>query len=93
MPGLTEWPHLHRAGAPEAPVLLMLHGTGDDEHGIAVLAAHLAPAATVLAPRGLVREQGMNRWFRRLAEGVFDVAEVVARAGQLAAFLTAARTY
>ncbi len=80
------------AGASDShPVLLMLHGTGGNEHEIASLAELLEPRAAVLAPRGRVSENGMNRFFRRLAEGVFDVADVVHRAGELAAFVSAAR--
>lgn len=90
-PTLAEWPHLFRAGEPGQPVLLMLHGTGDTENGIAPLATHLDPRAGVLAPRGLVREGGATRWFRRMGEGVFDVDDVIVRAGELAAFIAAAR--
>jgi phospholipase/carboxylesterase len=87
---ITDWPHLFRAGEPGSAVLLMLHGTGGDEHDISTLAGHLDPNAGVLAPRGRVSEQGANRWFRRLAEGVFDVDDVEARADELAGFVSAA---
>ena len=90
MSALADWPHLFRAGEPGSPVLLMLHGTGGDEHDISTLAGHLDPNAGVLAPRGRVTEQGANRWFRRLAEGVFDVDDVEARADELAGFVSAA---
>ncbi|TFC44671.1 alpha/beta hydrolase [Cryobacterium shii] len=100
-PGLTvgtpaglpdlDWPHVYRAGSPAAPVLLMLHGTGGNEQEIVNLADALDPDATVLAPRGRVTEGGMLRWFRRLAEGVFDVDDVVRRSGELAGFIAWAR--
>lgn len=90
---LQDWPHLFRPGEADAPVLLTLHGTGSNEQEIAALAPQLDPRAAVLSPRGLVREQGMPRWFRRMAEGVFDVDDVVTRAGQLAGFLRAAREH
>lgn len=89
---LDGWPHHYVAGAPDAPVLLLLHGTGGDEHEIASLAEHLDPRATILAPRGRVSEHGANRWFRRLAEGVFDVDDVVTHAADLADFVGAATT-
>lgn len=92
-PTLQEWPHLFHPGDPDAPVLLTLHGTGSNEHEIATLAPRLDPRAGVLSPRGLVREQGMPRWFRRQAEGVFDVDDVITRAGELAGFLQAAREH
>ncbi len=88
---LDAWPHLFTPGEPGAPVLLTLHGTGGDEREIRALAAHLDPRAGVLSPRGRVSESGANRWFRRLREGVFDVDDVIARAGELAAFVRAAR--
>jgi phospholipase/carboxylesterase len=89
---LDAWPHTFTPGEPNASVLLTLHGTGGDEHEITALAEHLDARAGVLSPRGRVSEAGANRWFRRLREGVFDVDDVLARAGELAAFITAART-
>ena len=89
---LDAWPHLLTEGSsPDAPVLLTLHGTGGDEREIAALGTALVPEAAVLSPRGRVSEGGANRWFRRLREGVFDVDDVIARAGELAAFVRAAR--
>lgn len=86
---MADWPHLFHAGT--GPLLLMLHGTGSDEHEIATLAARIDPTAAVLAPRGRVNENGATRWFRRLAEGVFDVDDVITRADELAEFVTSAR--
>ena len=85
------WPHLFEPGAADTPVLLLLHGTGGTEQDLLPLAARLAPGAGYLAPRGPVQEHGLNRWFRRFNEGVFDVDDVVRRAGELAAFLGWAR--
>jgi phospholipase/carboxylesterase len=86
------WPHLFEAGDPGTPVLLLLHGTGGTEHDLLPLAERLAPGAGHLAPRGPVQEHGMNRWFRRFGEGVFDVDDVVRRAGELAGFIGWARS-
>ena len=89
---LDDWPHLFTEGASaDTPVVLTLHGTGGDEHEITALAEAVAPGAAVLSPRGRVTEGGANRWFRRLREGVFDVDDVIVRAGELAAFALAAR--
>lgn len=90
-PRFPDWPHLYREGAADHPVLLMLHGTGSNEQDIAALAAELDPAAAVLAPRGRTQENGMLRWFARRGEGVFDVDDVILRAGELAAFIADAR--
>ncbi|UTT63276.1 alpha/beta hydrolase [Microcella humidisoli] len=89
--GLAAWPHVFVPGEPGAPVLLTLHGTGGTETEITALATPLDPRASVLSPRGRVREGGASRWFRRMGEGVFDVDDVIVRAGELAAFITAAR--
>lgn len=89
--GLAAWPHVFVPGEAGAPVLLTLHGTGGTETEITALAAPLDPRASVLSPRGRVREGGASRWFRRMGEGVFDVDDVIERAGELAAFITAAR--
>ncbi|MHA7264524.1 alpha/beta hydrolase [Arthrobacter sp. TMN-37] len=85
------WPHVFEPGESGTPVLLLLHGTGGTEHDLLPLAQRLAPGAGILSPRGPVSEHGLNRWFRRLREGVFDTADVVARAGEVADFLTWAR--
>ena len=77
------------AQSPGAPTLLLLHGTGGDEHDMLPLGG-LAPGAALLSPRGNVLENGMPRFFRRLAEGVFDVEDVKRRAGELADFVAAA---
>jgi phospholipase/carboxylesterase len=90
---VAAWPHVYTPGRENAPVLLMLHGTGGNERDIASLAGALDPDAGILAPRGRVEEQGMLRWFRRHAEGVFDVDDVVARALELAGFIGAARRH
>ncbi|MDV2987314.1 UNVERIFIED_CONTAM: alpha/beta hydrolase [Methylobacteriaceae bacterium AG10] len=74
-----------------APPLLLLHGTGGDETDLLPLGRTLSPGSALLSPRGPVLENGMPRFFRRLAEGVFDEADVRRRAGDLAAFVAQAR--
>ena len=89
---LADWPHLVREpGEGASHYLLTLHGTGGNETEVATLAQHLDPTAGVISPRGRVSEHGMTRWFARVAEGVFDVDDVIARAQELAAFIRAAR--
>jgi phospholipase/carboxylesterase len=78
------------AAAVGLPTLLLLHGTGGTEHDLLPLGRTLLPGAALLSPRGRVVEHGMPRFFRRLAEGVFDLDDVRTRAGELAGFVTAA---
>lgn len=80
------------ATAPGLPPLLLLHGTGGDENDLLPLGRTLLPGAALLSPRGAVLENGMPRFFRRLAEGVFDEADIRRRAADLAGFIAAART-
>ncbi len=76
---------------PAGPVLLLLHGTGGTEDDLLELGASLRPGAALLSPRGQVLENGMPRFFRRLAEGVFDEEDLVRRTNDLADFVAAAR--
>ena len=71
------------------PIVLLLHGTGGNEHDLVPLAGTLLPGAGVLSPRGKVLERGMPRFFRRLAEGVFDIEDLKLRTAELADFITA----
>jgi predicted esterase len=70
--------------------LLVLHGTGGTEMDLLPVARSLAPTAGVLSPRGKVLERGMPRFFRRLAEGVFDLEDLRFRTSELADFIAAA---
>jgi phospholipase/carboxylesterase len=70
--------------------LLLLHGTGGDENDLVPLGRELAPGAAILSPRGKVLEYGAPRFFRRLAEGVFDHEDLLLRTHELAGFIKAA---
>jgi phospholipase/carboxylesterase len=90
----NELSHIHRfvpGNRHEAAPLLLLHGTGGDESDLLPLGQSLAPGAALLSPRGKVLEHGMPRFFRRLAEGVFDEDDVRRRADELADFVGEAR--
>ena len=92
MPTLVE-DFVHRfepATSPSAPALLMLHGTGGDEDDLLPLGRILAPGAALLSPRGKVLENGMPRFFRRFAEGVFDIEDLKHRTHELADWVAAA---
>jgi phospholipase/carboxylesterase len=86
---LLRRPHVWLPGT-EQPPLLLLHGTGGDEHDLLGLRDQLAAGSPALSPRGTVQEHGMNRFFRRFSEGVFDEDDLRARTDELAAFLAAA---
>ena len=70
--------------------LLVLHGTGGNEDDLIGIAQTVAPGAAVISPRGKVLEGGAPRFFRRLAEGVFEPTEVRSRGKELAQFISAA---
>src|SRR6266699_1664719 len=69
--------------------LLLLHGTGGNERDLIPLGRELDPTAALLSPRGKVLENGMPRFFRRLAEGVFDLEDLKKRTNELADFVVA----
>src|SRR6202022_4217537 len=73
-----------------AETLVVLHGTGGNEDDLIGIGQAIAPGACILSPRGNVLENGAPRFFRRLAEGVFDPKEVRSRAVELARFIRAA---
>src|SRR5438093_3654724 len=70
--------------------LLLLHGTGGNERDLIPLGRELDINASLLSPRGKVLENGMPRFFRRLAEGVFDLEDLKKRTNELADFVAAA---
>ena len=80
------------ATRPGLPPLLLLHGTGGNEDDLLPLGERLLAGAARLSPRGQVLERGMPRFFRRIAEGVFDLDDLRRRTDELAEFVTAART-
>jgi predicted esterase len=73
--------------------LLLLHGTGGNENDLLSLGRALDPEAALLSPRGMVLENGMPRFFRRLAEGVFDEEDLIRRANELGDFIVNAAAY
>ncbi|PDT90965.1 hydrolase [Bradyrhizobium sp. Y36] len=91
---MTENSFIHRfepaTSAGSAP-LLLLHGTGGDENDLLGLGRMISPGSALLSPRGRVLEHGMPRFFRRLAEGVFDENDVRRRAQELGDFVIEAR--
>ncbi|MDI4645106.1 alpha/beta hydrolase [Cohnella hashimotonis] len=80
--------HIFEPGTnPNAPTLLLLHGTGGSERDLVGVGRMLNPEAALLGVRGNVSERGMARFFRRIAEGVFDEEDLIARTAELNAFV------
>lgn len=85
--------HLYNEGeSNNDTTLLLLHGTGGTENDLLSLANLIDSTANVLSVRGNVLENGMPRFFRRLAEGVFDEEDLIFRTKELNSFLTKAAT-
>ena len=85
IPGETD-----EQGSQPSSTLLLLHGTGGNQDDLLDLGRMLLPQAARLSPRGRVLENSMPRFFRRLAEGVFDIPDLLARTYELADFVLAA---
>ena len=71
--------------------LLLLHGSGGDEHDLIPLGERIAAGHPLLSPRGKVNEQGITRFFRRAPDGAWDIDDLMHRTGELADFLRSAR--
>ena len=85
---------IHRfepAVGPERRVLVLLHGTGGNEDDLLPLGRLILPGAALVSPRGKTLEHGMPRFFRRIAEGLFDLEDLRARTHELADWLEVAR--
>ena len=82
-------PHVFQKG-PSSRTILVMHGTGGDEHNILPLAKALDPDASVLSPRGMHLEGGMNRYFERYPDGTFNEQSIEEAVSDLAEFVSAA---
>jgi phospholipase/carboxylesterase len=92
MNAILDFVHKFVPGSSER-TLLLLHGTGGNESDLIPLGQNLDPAAALLSPRGKVLENGRPRFFRRLAEGVFDEEDLIHRTHELADFVIAASAH
>lgn len=80
--------HIFEKGADlKAPTLALFHGTGGTENDLLPLARIISPESSVISLRGNVSENGMPRFFRRLAEGVFDEEDLIYRTKEVSDFL------
>lgn len=83
--------HHAESGQPGSPLLFMFHGTGGNERQFLSLGRDLLPDASLVAPRGDVSEQGSARFFRRTAEGVYDMDDLERATQKTAGFVRAHR--
>lgn len=88
-------PHVFEPGADirSGRTLLLLHGTGADEFDLLNLGKAIDPEANLLSPRGLVDENGMNRFFVRFPDGSFDENSIQENVDELAAFVRKASVH
>src|SRR5258706_15972300 len=93
-PKQSELSFIHRfipgQDASHAP-LLLLHGSGGDEHDLLPLAERIGPGRAIVSPRGKTNEQGITRFFRRAPDGAWDLDDLAHRTAELADFLRSAR--
>src|SRR6218665_3546172 len=85
----TTYINREKAGLPARPILFTFHGTGGDENQFFEFGARLLPDASVVSPRGDVSEGGALRFFRRRAEGQYDMADLARATDTMAAFVAA----
>lgn len=86
---MTDYVIRETKGTQGAPLVFTFHGTGGDENQFHELAEQLWPGAHVVSPRGDVSEHGMNRYFRRTGEGVYDMDDLAKRRAAMARFIRA----
>ena len=87
---MSSYEFAERPAEPGAPLLLLFHGTGGDEHQFMSVGAQLAEGAHLIAPRGDVSENGALRFFKRLGEGVYDMPDLARATDKMAAFIRGA---
>ena len=81
--------HKHLPGEPGGALLFVFHGTGGDEQQLLEMAHRVMPSATIVSPRGDVSEHGSARFFRRTAEGVYDMDDLARASAKMAGFVSA----
>lgn len=89
MLSISSYAYFHRSAPDDAPLLVLFHGTGGDEHQLVPLADKILPDAELLSPRGDVSEHGAARFFRRTGEGRYDMDDLARATGKMTAFLKA----
>ncbi|MBP0483772.1 alpha/beta hydrolase [Sagittula salina] len=88
---MTDYAYAETSGQPGAPLIFTCHGTGGTEAQFHGFASEVLPEAHVISPRGDVSEHGALRYFRRRAEGLYDMADLARRTEAMLRFVEAAR--
>lgn len=86
---MTDYIFKEKAGLPARPILFTFHGTGGDENQFLDFGSRLLPESTIVSPRGDVSEGGALRFFRRMGEGHYDMADLARATDKMAAFVQA----
>ncbi|BDA86782.1 phospholipase/carboxylesterase [Aureimonas sp. SA4125] len=89
MISLDTYHHAGHVASPGAPLLFVFHGTGGDERQFFHLGRQMLPEAHLVSPRGDVAEMGAARFFRRKAEGRYDMEDLARATAKMAAFVAA----
>ena len=64
--------HIFEKGKSD-DTIIALHGTGGHERDLIPFVKMMNPDANILSIRGNIQEHGMNRYFKRIKPGVFDL--------------------
>ncbi len=81
--------YIHHAEGAGSPLLFLFHGTGGSETQFLDLGRQLQPRGRIVAPRGDVSEGGALRYFRRMAEGQYDMEDLERATEKMAGFVRA----
>lgn len=88
---MTDYAFAETGGVPGAPLVFTFHGTGGDEHQFHDFPRQVLQGAHVISPRGDISEHGALRYFRRKAEGVYDMDDLWTRTAAMTEFVEAAK--
>ena len=68
-------------------LIILLHGTGGNENSLLSLGEYIDENASLLGVRGNIDENGLNRFFKRLRPGVFDIENLYYETENLSNFI------